>query len=71
VFWSYLLARPKMVYFACTKKDAAKIGFDDQFIYDELEKEIDNRDVQFVRLMRKNALPVFEKWTEKIDKTKY
>ncbi len=67
IYW----ARPKMVYYACTKKDAAKIDFDDQFIYDELEKKIDDRDIQFVRLLRKDAIPVFEKWASKMDKTKY
>ena len=67
IYWS----RPKMVYYACDKKDAAKINFDDQFIYDELEKEIRDRDIQFVRLMRKDAIPVFEKWTNKMDKIDY
>lgn len=67
IYW----ARPKMVYYACDKKDAAKINFDDQFIYDELEKEIRDRDIQFVRLMRKDAIPVFEKWTNKMDKIDY
>lgn len=67
IYW----ARPKMVYYACTKKDAAKIDFDDQFIYDELEKKMEDRDIQFVRLLRKDALPVFEKWAEKMDKTEY
>lgn len=67
IYW----ARPKMVYFACTKKDAAKIDFDDQFIYDELEKNIEDRDITFVRLMRKDAIPVFEKWEARKDKTKY
>lgn len=67
IYW----ARPKRVYFACTKTDAAKIDFDDQFIYNELEKKIDDRNIQFVRLMRKDALPVFEKWAEKTTKTKY
>jgi len=67
IYW----ARPKMVYYACTKKDAAKIDFDDQFIYDELEKKMEDRDIQFVKLSRKDALPVFEKWAEKMDKTEY
>ena len=67
IYW----ARPKMVYFACTKKDAAKINFDDQFIYEELEKSIADRDIKFVKLMRKDAIPVFEKWAKKVDKTKY
>lgn len=67
IYW----ARPKKVYYACTKKDAAKIDFDDQFIYDELEKKIDDREIQFVRLLRKDAMHVFNKWVNKADKTKY
>lgn len=67
IYW----ARPKTVYFACTKKDAAKIDFDDQFIYDELEKNIEDREIRFVRFMRREALPVFEKWVEKAEKIKY
>lgn len=67
IYW----ARPKAVFFACTKADAAKIDFDDQFIYDELDKKMEDREITFVRLMRKDALPVFEKWAEKTDKTKY
>jgi len=67
IYW----ARPKMVYFACSKKDAANIEFDDQFIYQELEKELENRDLRFIQMMRKDALPVFNKWADKMDKTKY
>lgn len=67
IYW----ARPKMVYFGCDKKDAAKINFDDQFIYDELDKEFEERDIKFVRLLRNDALPVFQKWNDKMDKTKY
>ncbi|MGB1206959.1 MAG: nucleoside deaminase [Chitinophagales bacterium] len=67
IYW----ARPKLVYFACDKKDAAKIAFDDQFIYDELEKELEDRDIKFIRLMRKDALPVFNKWAAKTDRTEY
>ncbi len=67
IYW----ARPKMVFFACTKKDAAKVDFDDQFIYDELEKDIEDRNIKFVRLMRKEAVSVFREWAEKTDKTDY
>ena len=67
IYW----ARPKMVFFACTKKDAAKVDFDDQFIYDELEKDIEDRNIKFVRLMRKEAVSVFQEWAEKTDKTDY
>ncbi len=67
IYW----ARPKMVYFACSKKDAADIAFDDQFIYQELDKKLEDRDLRFIQMMRKDALPVFNKWAEKMDKTKY
>jgi len=67
IYW----ARPKMVFFACDKNDAKRIDFDDQFIYDELDKDIDEREIKFVRLSRKDALPVFQKWAEKNDKTAY
>ncbi|MFK7906814.1 MAG: nucleoside deaminase [Chitinophagales bacterium] len=67
IYW----ARPKMVYFACSKKDAANIEFDDQFIYQELEKELENRDLRFIQMMRKDALPVFNKWADKMDRTEY
>lgn len=67
IYW----ARPKMVYFACEKGDAAAIDFDDQFIYDELDKKIENREIKFVRLLRKEGKSAFDKWRDKIDKTSY
>jgi len=67
IYW----ARPKMVYFAADKVDAAKIDFDDQFIYDELDKKFEDRSIKFVRLLRKDAIPVFDNWAKKSDKTKY
>ena len=41
IYW----ARPKMVYYGCDRKDASEIGFDDQFIYDELTKETEGRNI--------------------------
>lgn len=64
-------ARPKVVYMGCTREDAAAIGFDDQFIYDEIEKDIDNRQLKILRIMRKDALEAFELWEEKQDRTDY
>lgn len=67
IYW----ARPKMVFFGCNREDAADIGFDDQFIYDELEKEFEQRQIKLVRLMRNEALSAFEQWGAKGDKTEY
>ena len=67
IYW----ARPKKVFFAGNRVDAAKFGFDDQFIYDELGKEMDDRKIEFENISRDRAIFVFEKWAAKGDKTKY
>jgi len=67
IYW----ARPERVYFACTREDAANIGFDDRFIYEELKKANDERHLQIINLMRDEALEVFKKWQRKPDKQKY
>lgn len=67
IYW----ARPKKLYYACTKEDAAKIDFDDQFIYEELDKKGINQRIEFENFMREEANVVFNQWAEKIDKVKY
>jgi tRNA(Arg) A34 adenosine deaminase TadA len=67
IYW----ARPKKVYYALTREDAAKIGFDDQFIYDEIALKMDDRKVPFENLMREEGLPVFQKWEAKGDRVDY
>ena len=67
IYW----ARPKKVFYACDKIDAAKIDFDDQFIYDEIEKPIGGRNIPFVRILKEEGVQVFNNWAEKIDKTEY
>lgn len=67
IYW----ARPKAVFYACTKKDAAEIGFDDQFIYDELDKPIEARKIKFINIARENAKEVFDEWKNKYDKIDY
>lgn len=67
IYW----ARPKNVFYACTREDAAEIDFDDQFIYNEIEKNIDDRQIKFTQIMQNEALTVFQDWKEKTDKTEY
>lgn len=62
IYW----ARLKKVVYANTKEDAAKIGFDDAFIYSELLISGENRTIPFVRLSIPEALDAFEAW-EKSD----
>src|SRR5688572_11363540 len=67
IYW----ARPEKVFFACTREDAAAIGFDDNFIYEELERANDEREMVLVSLMREEALEVFNNWDVKPDKVEY
>lgn len=67
IYW----ARPKKVYYGNTKKDAADIQFDDQFIYDELEVSLDKRQLPMIPLLREEALVAFEEWKNKTDKQEY
>ncbi len=67
IYW----ARPKKVYYACDKKDAAEIDFDDQFIYTELDQPITNRSIPFERILKDEGKVVFNQWAEKVDKIEY
>jgi guanine deaminase len=67
IYW----ARPDKMYFANTKKDAADINFDDQFIYEELEIPYTNRKLQTEQMMREEALEAFKLWSTSIAKIEY
>jgi guanine deaminase len=67
IYW----ARPKAVYYACSKEDAANIGFDDQFIYEELDLAISSRKMPLKQMLRDEAKLVFDNWQNKQDKTDY
>ena len=67
IYW----ARPSRFYYACSKDDAAAIGFDDAFIYKELELAYDDRKLETLQMMREEALEVFREWDEKTDKMEY
>ena len=64
-------ARLKKVYYANTRKDAADIDFDDDFIYTEVSRPIADRKLVMKQLMRKEALAAFEEWKHKVDKVEY
>lgn len=67
IYW----ARPEEVYYACTREDAAGIGFDDDFIYEELVKANTEREMVLQNIMRDEALAVFNEWSAKPDKIEY
>jgi len=64
-------ARLRCVYYGNTRKDAAAIDFDDDFIYREIPLSIGKRKLPMRQLMRKEALVAFREWKEKADKICY
>ena len=67
IYW----ARPDKIYYANGRSDAAKIGFDDEFLYEELSTKLSNRKIPTVQLMREEALAAFREWEQKQDKVEY
>lgn len=67
IYW----ARIDRVYYANTQADVAQIGFDDHFIYQELQLPINQRKLPMLQIMDKEAKKAFQLWTETIDKIDY
>jgi guanine deaminase len=67
IYW----ARLDKIYYANTRKDAARINFDDDLIYQEIPKPIENRKIPMQQLMQNEAQLVFKDWEKKENKTLY
>ncbi len=67
IYWAHL----DKVYYGNSKSDAKQIGFDDSFIYDELELKPEKRRVQSIRFLADEAISGFEAWEKKENKIKY
>ena len=67
IYW----ARPKAIYFANNREDAAAIGFDDSMIYNEIETPIEERKIPMKKLGREEAIIVFQDWAANDNKTLY
>ena len=67
IYWSHI----DRVFYANTRDDARNIDFDDNFIYSEINKKIEDRKLQMIQIHRDEALKAFKIWDEKVDKIKY
>jgi tRNA(Arg) A34 adenosine deaminase TadA len=67
IYW----ARIQRVYYANTRRDAAKIDFDDDWIYREVARPIARRKLPMHQLLRAEALETFAEWQAKPDKVRY
>ena len=67
IYWSHL----DKIYYGNNRQDAAKIDFDDDFIYQEIPLPLEKRRIPMENLLRGEALNCFKIWSEKTDKTEY
>ena len=67
IYW----ARIDKIYYAADKEDAANIGFDDRFFYQEVNKPINQRSIPEERLLQKESQAVLTEWFSKQDKIAY
>lgn len=67
IYW----ARPRAVYFAATRNDAAEIGFDDAFIYEQIQLPHDQRSIPQIHKPSSEAKAVMDAWRSKADKIEY
>ncbi len=67
IYW----ARPDRIVYANSRADAAAIGFDDSFIYDEIPLPPAQRKIPAIQLGREEAIAAFEAWQNKRDRVEY
>ena len=67
IYW----ARFQKVYYGNTRKDAKRIDFDDDLIYDEVAAPIAKRKIPMKQLLRLEALAAFKAWAAKTDRVRY
>lgn len=67
IYWAHI----DKIYYAANHEDAARAGFDDAFIYDEIKKLPSERFVSFTKIDRPNYLEPFVNWKKLDDKTQY
>jgi len=67
IYWSKI----KKIYYACTRSDAASIGFSDDFIYNEIPKALHERTIPIEQVMWEEAMQVFKEWMLKPDRITY
>ncbi|MDK7763091.1 nucleoside deaminase [Prevotella bivia] len=67
IYWAHL----DKIYYANDRKDAANIGFDDDFIYQEIEVQLQYRKKPSEILLQSEAIKAFDLWRDKDDKTEY
>jgi len=64
-------ARPARVFFVATHSEASAAGFDDSFIYREIEVPPGERTIPMIHVEDAGGTMPFEEWNNKVDRTRY
>ena len=67
MYWSHV----DKIFYGNSRNDAAKINFDDKFIYDEFKVKMSHRKIPIVQLSSDNAIKAFKLWEEEENKIRY
>jgi len=67
LYWSRCAA----IFFGNTAADAAEAGFDDSFLYTEVQKPHDDRAIPTSQLLPEQAIVSFNTWCERVEKIDY
>jgi guanine deaminase len=67
LYWS----RCRTIYYGNTAKDAARVGFDDSFLYDEVKKPLSERTIPIVQVMGPEAWESFATWARTTSRVEY
>jgi guanine deaminase len=67
IYWANI----QVLYFCSTRHQAEEIGFKDNHIYNDLNREIGERSIPTSKLEHPMAKVLFSEWMEKVDKTPY
>jgi tRNA(Arg) A34 adenosine deaminase TadA len=67
IYW----ARLEAVYYGCGQQDAAKAGFDDAFLYEEIARSSAERSIPAIQMMPSEAWEAFAAWIAQPSKVDY
>lgn len=64
-------AKIRRLYYGCSREDAARIRFDDRYIYQVIKGRVARPRLKAVQVERESCLPLFRAWERKTDKVRY
>ena len=67
IYWAHI----DRVFYSGTRKDAAEAGFNDDFIYDEMNAPTEGRTIPTIPMMRDESLEPFRLWSSNESKKEY